>query len=184
MTRYNTLFVHGLSPKTRAEDLAYDFGRSVLLHGDGDIVRVDIPALPTYKPTRFAFVEYDWHQHAEKAWKNMHGKKVDGYEICVEWAKSDGPRCPTWDENRNKPDNSDHYSPPRKHSSRYDRYGDYGARLAAPPAPDAGGAHYQHNNQYYEYNNQHNQWGSYADGTPYYGRPLAASAEPMNIDKQ
>mmetsp|Transcript_25802 Transcript_25802/g.45817 ORF Transcript_25802/g.45817 Transcript_25802/m.45817 type:complete len:164 (-) Transcript_25802:3-494(-) len=73
------LYIGNVYRRTRARDLEdafYDFGRiRDLQMKDG-----------------FAFVEYEYEEDAEDALQDMHGYKLDGNRLTVEWAKSNRRR--------------------------------------------------------------------------------------------
>ncbi|KAI8825886.1 uncharacterized protein EV422DRAFT_145023 [Fimicolochytrium jonesii] len=82
MSRRTTLFVAGISGRTRAKDLAYEFERY------GRLVRCDIPAPRGANSNPYAFVEFEDPRDAEDAYYEMQGRKVDGYPLNVQWAKN------------------------------------------------------------------------------------------------
>ncbi|KAI7896740.1 uncharacterized protein EV154DRAFT_547017 [Mucor mucedo] len=77
-----TLFVAGFGTRTRARDLAYEFERY------GRLVRCDIPAPKTFTAKVYAFVEFEDPHDAEDAFNEMHGRRIDGYTISVQWARN------------------------------------------------------------------------------------------------
>ncbi|KAI8063663.1 uncharacterized protein B0P05DRAFT_555208 [Gilbertella persicaria] len=77
-----TLFVAGFGSRTRARDLAYEFERY------GRLVRCDIPAPKSYTAKVYAFVEFEDPHDAEDAFNEMHGRRIDGYTISVQWARN------------------------------------------------------------------------------------------------
>ncbi|KAI8883611.1 RNA-binding domain-containing protein [Backusella circina FSU 941] len=77
-----TLFVAGFGERTRARDLAYEFERY------GRLVRCDIPAPKPYAAKVYAFVEFEDPRDAEDAFNEMHGRRIDGYTISVQWARN------------------------------------------------------------------------------------------------
>ncbi|KAK9893461.1 RNA-binding domain-containing protein [Cystobasidium minutum MCA 4210] len=82
-SRRTTLFVAGFGHDLRARDLAYEFERF------GRLVRCDIPA-PKSSTAKvgYAFVEFEDERDAEDAYHDMHGRRVDGYQLTVQWAKN------------------------------------------------------------------------------------------------
>ncbi|KAJ3050589.1 hypothetical protein HK097_008415 [Rhizophlyctis rosea] len=96
MSRRNTtLFVAGISPRTRARDLAYEFERY------GRLVRCDIPA-PRHQSSKpsYAFVEFEDYRDAEEAYYEMQHRKVDGYSLSIQWAKNAPGRNWRYDDRR------------------------------------------------------------------------------------
>ncbi|KAJ3213828.1 hypothetical protein HK099_007173 [Clydaea vesicula] len=87
-SRKSTLFIAGISARTRARDLAYEFERY------GRLVRCDIPAPRNHysssKP--YAFVEYEDPRDAEDAYFEMQNRRIDGYNIIIQWAKNSPQR--------------------------------------------------------------------------------------------
>ncbi|KAI7900529.1 uncharacterized protein BX663DRAFT_517934 [Cokeromyces recurvatus] len=77
-----TLFVAGFGGQTRARDLAYEFERY------GRLVRCDIPAPKSFHAKVYAFVEFEDPHDAEDAFNEMHGRRIDGYTISVQWARN------------------------------------------------------------------------------------------------
>ncbi|KAI9487271.1 MAG: hypothetical protein EXX96DRAFT_605251 [Benjaminiella poitrasii] len=77
-----TLFVAGFGGQTRARDLAYEFERY------GRLVRCDIPAPKSFHAKVYAFVEFEDPHAAEDAFNEMHGRRIDGYTISVQWARN------------------------------------------------------------------------------------------------
>ncbi|KAI8879635.1 hypothetical protein K501DRAFT_153839, partial [Backusella circina FSU 941] len=77
-----TLFVAGFGSRIRARDLAYEFERY------GRLVRCDIPAPKTYHAKLYAFVEYEDPHDAEDAFNEMHGRRIEGNTISVQWARN------------------------------------------------------------------------------------------------
>ncbi|KAI9139647.1 hypothetical protein BKA69DRAFT_1084336 [Paraphysoderma sedebokerense] len=93
MSRRTTLFVAGINPNTRAKDLAYEFERY------GRLVRCDIPApRPHAKP--YAFVEFEDYRDAEDAYHEMHGVRIDGYTLNIQWARNAPSRSWRFDDPR------------------------------------------------------------------------------------
>ncbi|KAI8327909.1 hypothetical protein BC941DRAFT_445990 [Chlamydoabsidia padenii] len=77
-----TLFVAGFGSRTRARDLAYEFERY------GRLVRCDIPAPKSFSSKPYAFVEFEDPRDAEDSFNEMHGRRIDGYTISVQWARN------------------------------------------------------------------------------------------------
>ncbi|ORX60840.1 RNA-binding domain-containing protein [Piromyces finnis] len=77
-----TLFVAGIPHDINARELAYDFERY------GRLVRSDIPRPRYYNSTRYAFVEFEDPRDAEDAFYEMHGRRINGCQISIQWAKS------------------------------------------------------------------------------------------------
>ncbi|CDH59856.1 predicted protein [Lichtheimia corymbifera JMRC:FSU:9682] len=77
-----TLFVAGFESRTRARDLAYEFERY------GRLVRCDIPAPKSASSKPYAFVEFEDERDAEDAFNEMHGRRIDGRTISVQWARN------------------------------------------------------------------------------------------------
>ncbi|KAG2206251.1 hypothetical protein INT47_007264 [Mucor saturninus] len=130
-----TLFVAGFGTRTRARDLAYEFERY------GRLVRCDIPAPKTFTAKVYAFVEFEDPHDAEDAFNEMHGRRIDGYTISVQWARNapsaswrlGGPTTPP-----NPP------PPPPHHLTRipYNRY--ERRRSMSPPRGRSPSQLYQH----------------------------------------
>ncbi|ORZ39120.1 hypothetical protein BCR44DRAFT_1496665 [Catenaria anguillulae PL171] len=113
MSRRTTLFVAGINPRTRARDLAYEFERF------GRLVRCDIPA-PRGNGRPFAFVEFVDSRDAQDAYNELHGARVDGQTISLQWARTPGRR-------------DDHYS--GSSGGGGDRGGDRGGYPPRGPPP-------------------------------------------------
>ncbi|KAJ1559877.1 hypothetical protein HK096_010782 [Nowakowskiella sp. JEL0078] len=89
MSRRTTLFVAGVSSRTRAKDLAREFERY------GRLVRCDIPAPRNFQARpSYAFIEFEDSRDAEDAYDGMQNKLFDGYSLNVQWAKQ--PPNRTW----------------------------------------------------------------------------------------
>ncbi|KAH8548003.1 hypothetical protein BGW37DRAFT_508726 [Umbelopsis sp. PMI_123] len=113
-----TLYVAGFAPRTRARDLGYEFERY------GRLVRCDIPAqkTPTAKP--YAFVEFEDPRDAEDALNDMHGRRIEGHTLTIQWAKSTtGSR---WRQDRSR-------SPPSRYGGRSPGNGRYRSRSRSLP---------------------------------------------------
>ncbi|KAH9820150.1 hypothetical protein DFH28DRAFT_955551 [Melampsora americana] len=79
--RKTTLFVAGFG-QMRAKDLAYEFERY------GRLVRCDIPAAKSSNAKTYAFVEFEDDRDAADAYYEMHGRRLDGDTLNVQWAKN------------------------------------------------------------------------------------------------
>ncbi|KAJ3045914.1 hypothetical protein HDV00_006180 [Rhizophlyctis rosea] len=91
-----TLFVAGLGSNTRAKDLAYEFERY------GRLVRCDIPAPRTGvagKPM-YAFVEFEDARDAEDAYFEMQGRRFEGRDLTIQWARNAPSRNWRYDDDR------------------------------------------------------------------------------------
>ncbi|ORX56851.1 RNA-binding domain-containing protein [Hesseltinella vesiculosa] len=90
-----TLFIVGFDARTRAVELASEFERY------GPLIRCDIPA-PKHNSKPYAFVEFEYPDDADAAFKEMHGKRFEGATLSVQWARQppsslwrlDGPPPP------------------------------------------------------------------------------------------
>ncbi|MBW0468887.1 hypothetical protein O181_008602 [Austropuccinia psidii MF-1] len=76
-----TLFVAGFG-SLRAKELAYEFERY------GRLVRCDIPAAKSATAKSYAFVEFEHELDAADAYYEMHGRRLDGDTLNVQWAKN------------------------------------------------------------------------------------------------
>ncbi|CAO3628996.1 unnamed protein product [Mucor hiemalis] len=120
-----TLFVAGFGARTRARDLAYEFERY------GRLIRCDIPAPKSFTAKVYAFVEFEDPHDAEDAFNEMHGRRIDGYTISVQWARNapsaswrlGGPTTPP-----NPPPPPPHHHLGRSYSRSYER-----RRSLSPP---------------------------------------------------
>ncbi|KAI8141116.1 hypothetical protein BJV82DRAFT_542136 [Fennellomyces sp. T-0311] len=110
-----TLFVAGFGSRTRARDLAYEFERY------GRLVRCDIPAPKTYSSKPYAFVEFEDNRDAEDAFNEMHGRRVDGYTISVQWAKNAPRQSWRYDRSPGRPSRGRSYSRSRSPGPRRGR---------------------------------------------------------------
>ncbi|KAI8801473.1 hypothetical protein BJ742DRAFT_744496 [Cladochytrium replicatum] len=128
--RSSTLFVAGISSRTRARDLAYEFERY------GRLVRCDIPAPRNSSARPYAFVEFEDTRDAEDALYEMQGRRVDGSPLIIQWAKNAPSR--TWryegrsrSRSRSPRRRPRSRSPPRRRSPSPDR-----ERRSPPPLRD------------------------------------------------
>ncbi|ORY93249.1 hypothetical protein BCR43DRAFT_496577 [Syncephalastrum racemosum] len=120
-----TLFVAGFGSRTRARDLAYEFERY------GRLVRCDIPAPKSYSSKPYAFVEFEDPRDADDAFNEMHGIRIDGHTLSVQWARN-APSA-NWRFDRGSPPPMRRRSPsPRRYSRSYPDGG------GLPPPPPRG----------------------------------------------
>ncbi|KAI9311192.1 hypothetical protein BX666DRAFT_1998841 [Dichotomocladium elegans] len=91
----SVLFVTGFSSRIRTYDLALEFERY------GRLVRCDIPTPKSASSKPYAFVEYEDPRDAEDAFNEMHGRRVDGRTLNIQWAKN-APRA-SWRFERRPP---------------------------------------------------------------------------------
>ncbi|KAI8578761.1 hypothetical protein K450DRAFT_245384 [Umbelopsis ramanniana AG] len=89
----------------------------------GRLVRCDIPAQknPSAKP--FAFVEFEDPRDAEDALNEMHGRRVEGHTLTIQWAKSSASN--RWRSDRSR-------SPPNRYGGRSPGNGRYRSRSRSP----------------------------------------------------
>ncbi|KAI9026462.1 hypothetical protein CLU79DRAFT_741849 [Phycomyces nitens] len=127
-TMRTTLFVAGFGSRTRARDLAYEFERY------GRLVRCDIPAPKSFSSKPYAFVEFEDPRDAEDAFNEMHGRRLDGYTISVQWARN-APSA-SWRYDRS-PRRRRSMSP-RRPSERRVSYGRSHSRSRSPFRPPPG----------------------------------------------
>ncbi|RKO87307.1 hypothetical protein BDK51DRAFT_1532, partial [Blyttiomyces helicus] len=126
------LFVAGISGRTRARELAYEFERY------GRLVRCDIPAPRSASSRPYAFVEFEDSRDAEDAYHEMQNRKIDGYTLMIQWAKNAPSRSWRYDdrEEREPPRRRNRSaSPPPRRSSRSPRPAD--RRRSPSPRGDA-----------------------------------------------
>ncbi|KZO98971.1 RNA-binding domain-containing protein [Calocera viscosa TUFC12733] len=127
------LYICGFPSDLRAKDLAAQFEKF------GPIIRCDIPLSKHHNSIPYAFVEYHDGATAEEAYKEMHGVRLDGARISVEWARRspqstwrlDGPgrsedtrghtSRASWDRHDDRDDRDDRERESRteKHEQRY-----------------------------------------------------------------
>ncbi|KAI9492048.1 hypothetical protein BDB00DRAFT_829978 [Zychaea mexicana] len=133
-----TLFVAGFGSRTRARDLAYEFERY------GRLVRCDIPAPKSYSSKPYAFVEFEDPRDAEESFNEMHGRRIDGYTISVQFARNAPRQSWRYERSPGRPSRGRSYSrsrspPPRRGRSpspRRERSPPrYRSRSRSPPPP-------------------------------------------------
>ncbi|KAJ8653203.1 hypothetical protein O0I10_011150 [Lichtheimia ornata] len=129
-----TLFVAGFESSTRARDLAYEFERY------GRLVRCDIPAPKSASSKPYAFVEFEDARDAEDAFNEMHGRRIDGRTISVQWARNAPSARWRFDPpNRRLHSQSPPPPPPARYNSRRSRSPYYRRSLSprgrSPPPP-------------------------------------------------
>ncbi|KAH8089065.1 hypothetical protein HD553DRAFT_154222 [Filobasidium floriforme] len=125
------LYVNGFHPNTRARDLAWAFERY------GRLVRCDIPATHNPQAKPYSFVEFRYEEDAEDAYKYMHHKVIDGYEISVQWAKKTPSRDWRYEQSESlRSRREEHYR-----SREGDRKHDCRQRSRSPRGGDGGRSH-------------------------------------------
>ncbi|KAI9317314.1 hypothetical protein BX666DRAFT_173243 [Dichotomocladium elegans] len=126
-----TLFVAGFGSRTRARDLAYEFERY------GRLVRCDIPAPKSFSSRPYAFVEFEDPRDAADAFNEMHGRRIDGYTISVQYARN-APSA-SWRFDRTSPRRPRSPTPPpRRYSRSYGRSRSPYYRGGRSPSPPRG----------------------------------------------
>ncbi|CAJ0840737.1 20217_t:CDS:2 [Entrophospora sp. SA101] len=101
-SRRTTLFVAGFGSQIRARDLAYEFERY------GRLIRCDIPAPRSYQSK----------PDAEDAYYEMHGRRIYGYTLNIQWAKNAPSRSWRYESGRTSPRRRRSTTPPSRHRRR------------------------------------------------------------------
>ncbi|KAI8096642.1 uncharacterized protein BX664DRAFT_324524 [Halteromyces radiatus] len=148
-----TLFVAGFGSRTRARDLAYEFERY------GRLVRCDIPAPKSFSSKPYAFVEFEDPRDAEDSFNEMHGRRIDGYTISVQWARNAPSSSWRFDRSpRRRRSPSPRGLPPHPSYGRSRSRSPYGGRSPPPPPPPSslhhsggyhGGHHHHHHHHHH-----------------------------------
>ncbi|CAO3575857.1 unnamed protein product [Absidia cylindrospora] len=125
-----TLFVAGFGSRTRARDLAFEFERY------GRLVRCDIPAPKSFSSKPYAFVEFEDPRDAEDSFNEMHGRRIDGYTISVQWARNAPSSSWRFDRSpRRRRSPSPRRLPPPPSYGRSRSRSPYGGGRSPPPLP-------------------------------------------------